>query len=158
MKDLTHINDKGDPGMVDVTEKQVTVRTAIAQSIVQANDEIIALLNDGEIKTHKGPVFQTAIIAGIMAVKRTSDLIPMCHPLPINKCDVNIEVIEKNRIKINCFVKTEGKTGVEMEALAGASISALTIYDMCKSYSKAIEIVETKLIEKKGGKSDYTTS
>jgi len=105
--------------------------------------------------TKKGPVFQTANLAGIMAAKKTSDLIPLCHPLPISKCKIDIRLNDLNQVVISCTVKTTGKTGVEMEALTGASIAALTIYDMCKAFSHDIKIMETQLMEKKGGKTDF---
>jgi len=145
-KNFSHLNSQGVPTMVDVSGKSVTQRTAIAQSIVQLPDEIVALLTNDEISTRKGPVFQTAILAGIMAIKKTSELIPLCHPLPITKSNI---------VVINCEVKVEGKTGVEMEALTGASVAALTIYDMCKGFSQNIIIKATRLIKKTGGKSDY---
>ncbi len=141
--------------MVDVSGKSVTQRTAIAQSIVQLPDEIVALLTNDEISTRKGPVFQTAILAGIMAIKKTSELIPLCHPLPITKSNIDISIDDDRQVVINCEVKVEGKTGVEMEALTGASVAALTIYDMCKGFSQNIIIKATRLIKKTGGKSDY---
>lgn len=154
-KKFTHLNESNDPSMVDVSAKSITSRTAIAQSIIKVNDEVRAQFKDNDIRTKKGPVFQTAIVAGIMAVKQTSNLIPLCHPLLINKCDVRIELGQSGDIVVQCEVKIDGKTGVEMEALTGASIAALTIYDMCKSFSHDIVIVETKLLKKTGGKSDY---
>ena len=153
---LTHIDSAGNPGMVEVSHKQITVRTATAQSIVEVGEEISALLEDEEIKTKKGPVFQTAIIAGTIAVKKTSELIPLCHPLLIEGCSFDIRFINSVEIKITCTVTISGKTGVEMEALTGASIAALTIYDMCKAVSHNIIIRETKLQEKSGGKNDFT--
>lgn len=122
---------------------------------MEMDKAIIDQLQNDEIHTKKGPVFQTAILAGVMAVKKTSDLIPLCHPLAINKCSVDIEVNDNGDIVIDCMVKVSGKTGVEMEALTGASVAALTIYDMCKGFSHNIIIKETKLIEKTGGKSDF---
>jgi len=116
--------------------------------------EIISLFNNDELVTKKGPVFQTAIIAGIQAVKKTSELIPMCHPLLINGVDIDIEIIDKEHIEIVCTVFIEGKTGVEMEALTGANVVALTVYDMCKAISQKMVIKEVKLMEKSGGKSD----
>jgi cyclic pyranopterin phosphate synthase len=116
--------------------------------------EIIVHFEDKELVTKKGPVFQTAIIAGIQAVKKTSELIPMCHPLLINGVDIDIEIIDKENIEIVCTVSIEGKTGVEMEALTGATIAALTVYDMCKSISQKMVIKEVKLVKKSGGKSD----
>ncbi|MDO9594459.1 MAG: cyclic pyranopterin monophosphate synthase MoaC, partial [Lutibacter sp.] len=116
--------------------------------------EIIAYFDDKDLFTKKGPVFQTAIIAGIQAVKKTSELIPMCHPLLINGVDIDIEITDKENIEIVCTVSIEGKTGVEMEALTGATIAALTVYDMCKSISQKMVIKEVKLVKKSGGKSD----
>lgn len=141
--------------MVDVSEKEVTSRVATARSIVVLDDEIIARLENDEIHTKKGPVFQTAILAGIMAAKKTSDLIPLCHPIRLDKCTVDIEINDRKEVEILCTAKIASKTGVEMEALTGASVAALTIYDMCKGFSHNIEIRETKLMEKKGGKNDF---
>ena len=141
--------------MVDVSEKAITARIAIAQSKVILTEEIANQLSGNDIMTKKGPVFQTATLAGIMAAKKTSELIPLCHPLSISKCKVDIQMGDKNTVTILCTVKTDGKTGVEMEALTGASIAALTIYDMCKAFSHDICISETQLIQKKGGKSDF---
>ena len=117
-------------------------------------EEIISHFNNDELITKKGPVFQTAIIAGIQGVKKTSEIIPMCHPLLINGVDINIHVINSEHIEVLCEVIIEGKTGVEMEALTGVNITCLTIYDMCKSISQDIIIKEVKLLEKTGGKSD----
>lgn len=141
--------------MVDVGDKRVTQRMAHARSIVLLPQHIVDLLENDDIITKKGPVFQTAILAGIMAVKKTSDLIPLCHPLPLNKCSVDISINEDHQVIIDCIAKVTGKTGVEMEALTGASIAALTIYDMCKAMSHDIVISQTELISKTGGKSDY---
>ncbi len=140
--------------MVDVSIKKVTVRTAKARAKVLIDQEIAKLLEDNDLQTKKGPVFKTAILAGIMAVKRTSDLIPLCHPLPIEKCSVDISMSAPEEVEIICQVKVTSKTGVEMEALTGASVAALTIYDMCKGISHNMEIKEVTLIEKTGGKSD----
>jgi cyclic pyranopterin phosphate synthase len=155
MSDFTHLDKEGKPSMVDVSEKAVTQRIAVAQSKLILNREIMSHLKGDDIQTKKGPVFQTAILAGVMAAKKTSDLIPLCHPLPISKCDVSIEIDEQDNVIVQCVVKTEGKTGVEMEALTGASVAALTIYDMCKAFSHDIKIVETQLMEKAGGKNDF---
>ena len=141
--------------MVNVGGKEVTKRKAIARAEMYLGPEIIGLFSDNEIKTKKGPVFQTAIIAGVQAVKKTSDLIPMCHPLQINAVDIDIKIIDKEHIEIFCSVEIDGKTGVEMEALTGASVASLTIYDMCKSISQKMVIKEIKLLKKTGGKSDY---
>jgi cyclic pyranopterin phosphate synthase len=116
--------------------------------------EIISLFKNKELRTKKGPVFQTAIIAGIQAVKKTSELIPMCHPLLIHGVDVSIDIKETAYIELFCTVKIEGKTGVEMEALTGVNIAALTVYDMCKSVSQDMRIEEIVLVKKSGGKSD----
>ncbi|HEY8931487.1 MAG TPA: cyclic pyranopterin monophosphate synthase MoaC [Mucilaginibacter sp.] len=152
---LTHIDNKGNPAMVDVGEKQVTRRTAVARSIVSLPGEILAQLVDGDLQTKKGSVFQTAIIAGIMAAKKTGELIPLCHPLGLDNCSVNIKLNRENELVIDCTAIITAKTGVEMEALVGASIAALTVYDMCKAMSHDIVIKETKLIEKTGGKRDF---
>ena len=140
--------------MVNVGNKKPTKRKAIAKAEMFLGKEIISLFNKDELTTKKGPVFQTAIIAGIQAVKKTSDLIPMCHPLIINGIDIDINIIDNENIEIVCAVEIDGKTGVEMEALTGATIAALTVYDMCKAISQKMVIKETKLIEKTGGKSD----
>lgn len=155
MKEFSHLDNQGNPAMVDISAKAVTSRIAIAQSLVIITDEIYQAFTGDDIMTKKGPVFQTANLAGIMAVKKTSELIPLCHPLSISKCKLDISMDAENTIKILCTVKTDGKTGVEMEALTGASIAALTIYDMCKAFSHDIRITDTQLIEKKGGKSDF---
>lgn len=155
MKKFTHLDKEDNPTMVDVGDKQITVRIAIARATMSLEDEILDLLDNNEIQTKKGPIFQTAILAGIMATKKTSDLIPLCHPLAINKSTVNIRVNEDRKIEIDCLVKVTGKTGVEMEALTGASVAALTIYDMCKGFSHNIIIEQVKLIKKTGGKSDF---
>ena len=153
--DFTHLDAKGNPSMVDVGQKTVTYRVAKARAIVQLDDSILALLQNAEINTRKGPVFQTAIIAGVMAAKRTSDLIPLCHPIGLENCQVEIYINEKNDVVVDCTASVMGKTGIEMEALVGASVAALTIYDMCKALSHNIIIKETRLLEKSGGKSDW---
>ncbi|MDB4919208.1 MAG: Cyclic pyranopterin monophosphate synthase accessory protein [Mucilaginibacter sp.] len=141
--------------MVDVTEKSVTHRTAVARSIVSLPEEVLTHLTDGDLQTKKGSVFQIAIIAGIMAAKKTGDLIPLCHPLGLDNCNIAISLNEKQEVVIECTASITAKTGVEMEALIGASIAALTVYDMCKAMSHDIVITETKLIEKTGGKRDF---
>lgn len=141
--------------MVDVGDKAETKRTAIAISHVQLPDEMAVHIQDGEIKTLKGPVFQTAIIAGIQGAKRTFELIPLCHQLNLNMVSVDIQLKDKLLVEIICEARCTGKTGVEMEALTGASIAALTIYDMCKAFSHHIIIKETRLLKKTGGKSDF---
>lgn len=154
-KDFTHLSPEGNPKMVDVGEKQITTRIATARATMMLEEDILKKLEEQDIQTKKGPVFQTAILAGIMGSKKTSDLIPLCHPLPLDKCDVQIHINEAREVIIDCTAKTTGKTGVEMEALTGASVAALTIYDMCKGFSHNILIKEIKLMKKTGGKSDY---
>lgn len=138
--------------MVSVAEKAVTHRTAKAQAVVRLPAEVRAVLRGGELHAPKGPVFQTAIIAGTQAVKRTWDLIPLCHPLPIEGCKVEITMDAKGRAVITCEVSVHHKTGVEMEALTGAAVAALTIYDMCKALSHKMVIGDIKLLSKTGGR------
>jgi len=154
MKDInfSHV-ENGNPRMVDISEKKPTHRTARAQAVVDVGPMISGLIQDNEIQSAKGPVFQTAIIAGVMAAKKTPELIPFCHSLLLDDFQVSIRH-EKNKILISTFAKLEGKTGAEMEALTGASVAALTIYDMCKAISHEIRIEEIRLIEKTGGKND----
>lgn len=140
--------------MVDVSGKDITKRTAIARAVMFLGKEVISNFENEELTTKKGPVFQTAIVAGIQAVKKTSEIIPMCHPLLINGVDIDIQILDEEHIEVLCKVTIEGKTGVEMEALTGASATCLTIYDMCKSISQSMVIQEVKLIKKTGGKSD----
>jgi cyclic pyranopterin phosphate synthase len=156
MADFSHINENGHPVMVDVSSKAETLRTAVAQSIVILPDVVLAKLVDGDITTKKGAVFQTAMIAGIMAAKKTGELIPLCHPLGLDNCQVTIRVNEQKEVVIECTARLLAKTGVEMEALVGASVAALTVYDMCKAFSHDIIIKETKLLAKSGGKQDFT--
>lgn len=155
MSQLTHIDEQGRANMVDVSEKAVSKRTARARSIVQLPADVLAQISSGDIQTKKGPVFQTAIIAGIMAAKKTGELIPLCHPLGLDNCNIDIHINEQNEVVVDCTATITAKTGIEMEALTGASIAALTIYDMCKAMSHDIVIKETRLMEKTGGKSDY---
>ena len=140
--------------MVNVSDKNVTKRKAIAVAQMFLGAEVISHFKNDELTTKKGPVFQTAIVAGVQAVKKTSELIPMCHPLLINGVDIDIQILNTEEIEILCSVEIEGKTGVEMEALTGATITALTVYDMCKSISQKMIIKEVKLVKKTGGKSD----
>ncbi|MDG1357183.1 MAG: cyclic pyranopterin monophosphate synthase MoaC [Akkermansiaceae bacterium] len=154
MSDFTHINQNNQPGMVDVSAKDNTRRSAIARSIIDVGSELMSLLENGDIHSKKGPVFHTAIIAGTMAAKKTSELIPFCHPIPIESAKFTIEPTSDTQITITCTCVTTGRTGIEMEALAGVSGAALTIYDMCKAISKDMCITETRLLEKTGGKSD----
>ena len=154
MSEFSHINKKNQPKMVDVGDKKVSNRAATAKAVMFLGAEIISHFEDKDLITKKGPVFQTAIIAGIQAVKKTSELIPMCHPLLINGIDIDIEITDRENIEIVCKVSIEGKTGVEMEALTGVTIAALTVYDMCKAISQKMVIKEVKLLKKSGGKSD----
>ena len=142
--------------MVDVGDKPVTKRTAHAVAVVSLPAELAALLREGDIATKKGPIFQTASLAGVMGAKQTSSLIPLCHPLPLEDCQIEITPTADGReVAIHCRVRTEAKTGVEMEALTGASVAALTLYDMGKAVSHGIVIREIRLLEKTGGKQDY---
>ena len=152
---FSHIDSAGNPSMVDVGEKQVTARSAIARCVVELPAEVVAQIENDEVHTKKGPVFQTAIIAGVMGAKRTSELIPLCHPLSLEDCQITIRRQSDHVIEIRCTAKLHGKTGVEMEALTGASIAALTIYDMCKAFSHDIVISDLCLISKTGGKHDF---
>ena len=151
---LSHLNVAGDPQMVDVSAKTITARTATATSIVSFPSIIFKELTKNKFLSKKGSIIHTAIIAGTMGAKRTAELIPLCHPLHLSTINVDIETGE-NLLAITAVVKCEGKTGVEMEALMAASVAALTVYDMCKALSHDIIIKETKLVEKKGGKSDF---
>lgn len=151
-KEFTHFDDDGNAVMVDVTEKPVTKRTALARGTISVNKEIIDAVQNHKVK--KGDVLSVAQIAGIMGTKQTSSLIPMCHTLLLQKCSVYFQVDEENcQIHAFCKVKTEGKTGVEMEALTGVSTALLTIYDMCKAINKRMVIQNIHLVEKTGGKS-----
>ena len=152
MEKLTHINENGEAVMVDVSGKAVTVREAQAQGTVFVGPAILDLLQRGEIA--KGDVLAAARIAGIIACKKTSDIIPLCHPLPITKASVDFEILpDQQAVRAVCTVKTEGKTGVEMEALTGVSAALLTVYDMCKAVSKEMVISDVHLVRKSGGKS-----
>ncbi len=155
MNEFTHIDAENQPGMVDVSGKDCTQREAVAECIVELGEELMQQLDGNDLQTKKGPVFQTAIIAGTMAAKNTSNLIPFCHPLPLEKCKFKIEPISTTSISIRCTCLTNARTGVEMEALTGASVAGLTIYDMCKAVNKSIVIYSTKLVSKTGGKSDF---
>lgn len=148
---FTHVRD-GNPAMVDVSAKSNNKRTAVAEAMVALGDEIMSRFAEGDLRGPKGPVIQTAIIAGTMAVKNTSSLIPFCHPLPIEHCGFDIQPVVGGLL-VRCEVSITGKTGVEMEAMTGASIAALTIYDMCKAMDKAIQILNLRLVSKTGGKS-----
>ena len=141
--------------MVNVGAKPVTHRTARAEAVIALPPELASLLRDGDIQTKKGPLFQTAILAGVMGAKKTSELIPLCHPLPLDDCQIEITRRGLAEVVIHCRAETHAKTGVEMEALAGATIAALTLYDMAKAVSHGIEIKRVRLLEKTGGKSHF---
>ena len=160
---LTHLDARNRPQMVDVGAKTVTARTAHAVVTVSLPPDLARLIASSEIQSKKGPVFQTAILAGIMGAKKTSDLIPLCHPLPLDDCKLEIETRPpaadgSTDVVIHARVSTHGKTGVEMEALTAASIAALTLYDMGKAVSHGIVIRDLRLLEKTGGKNDYRAS
>ncbi len=148
------MNEQGKVKMVDVGDKNVTHREATAQATVLLPLDIHKQLKAADFSTAKGSVIQSAVIAGIMAAKKTPELIPLCHQILLNSVDIRIEVLE-SELEITCSVKTNGKTGVEMEALTGASVAALTVYDMCKALSHDIEIKSVRLLSKSGGKRDY---
>lgn len=152
---LSHIDDSGQPAMVDVGKKPITHRIARARSIVVLDHEIMKHLQSGEIHSPKGPVFQTAVIAGTMAAKKTGELIPLCHPIGLDDLKIQISVRNEIEVVIDCTASIHARTGVEMEALTGATVAALTIYDMCKAMSHDIIIKETCLMEKRGGKRDF---
>ena len=152
--ELSHLDENNNPRMVDVSRKKETLRYAHATTEILPNQTVLEKFKDGEIKTKKGPVFQTAIVAGTMAVKKTSHIIPFCHPLNIEDTSLTI-LVESKKIVIHCKVKSFGKTGVEMEALMGVQAAALTIYDMCKSLGHDMIIDNCRLLEKTGGKSDF---
>lgn len=155
MGELTHINEQGRAKMVDISDKEITARKAVACSSIEVTKEIYEAISHGQVK--KGDVLSVAQVAGIMAAKKTSDIIPMCHPIALTGVDINFEwETESYILKIYAEAKTKGSTGVEMEALTAASAAALTVYDMCKAMSKGMIIGKTYLLQKSGGKSgDY---
>ena len=141
--------------MVDVSSKKETFRLAKARALVYLGKEILDALENEELQMPKGPAFQTAMIAGVMGAKQTGNLIPLCHPIGMDNCKFDICVLDASHVQIDCTATVHAKTGVEMEALTGASVAALTIYDMCKAMSHDIIIKEIKLMEKRGGKKDF---
>lgn len=154
MSKLSHIDDGNRPTMVDVSGKSVTHREARARCIVHLPDAIRAAVDGDEIQSKKGPVFATAIIAGVMAAKKTHELIPLCHPLPLSNIEVNLKFDpEQGSIEIESGVRCTGQTGVEMEALTAVSVAALTVYDMVKAIDKGARIEAIRLVEKRGGRS-----
>jgi cyclic pyranopterin phosphate synthase len=163
MSDFTHLDADSRPTMVDIGGKTATRRSATAEARVRLPAEVTVHFDGGEIRGPKGAVFQTAILAGIMAAKKTDELIPLCHSLPLDDCKITItlessadsSVAGAGHALILCTVKTDHRTGVEMEALTGASVAALTLYDMCKALSHDIVIECVRLMEKTGGKKDF---
>lgn len=152
---LSHVDDQNQPTMVDVSGKVATARAATARARVVLPPAVRSALQDGEIHTAKGPVLQTAIIAGTMAAKRTHELIPFCHPIGLDGCRIQITVDSAGDLQVECTARVVHRTGVEMEALTGATVAALTIYDMCKALSHDIVIADIRLLSKTGGKSDF---
>ena len=152
-EELSHIKD-GQPSMVDVTSKDDNLREAKASALVKFPEDVFEKITESGFTSKKGPLFDTARLAGVMAVKRTDELIPLCHALPVSGCEVTFHTLE-NAVRIQCSVRTVGKTGVEMEALTGASVAALTLYDMTKALSHDIVITQVQLEEKTGGKRDF---
>jgi cyclic pyranopterin phosphate synthase len=153
---FSHVDDDDRPSMVDVSGKSVTKRTAVAEARVRFPAAVADALRESGFSTSKGPVFHTAIIAGVMAAKRTHELIPFCHPLGIENCRIEIDMPDGDEAVIVCSVTVHHRTGVEMEALTGASIAALTVYDMCKALSHEIVIGPLRLVEKHGGRRDVS--
>lgn len=151
---FSHLDADDRPTMVDVSDKSATKRTALAEARVHFPAAVAAALRDSGLRSSKGPIFDTAIVAGVMGAKRTHELIPFCHPLGIESCRIVID-LEGDSAVIRCAVSVHHKTGVEMEALTGASVAALTVYDMCKALSHDIVISDVKLLEKAGGKSAF---
>ena len=153
-KKLSHLDKEGTPGMVDVSNKATTSRVASASGRIVVGKEVMEILSKDNFNTKKGSIAQIAIIAGTMAVKNTYNTIPLCHQIPISSCKINVNPLE-DAFVIDCTVKTNSQTGVEMEALHGVSVAALTIYDMCKALTHDMEITDIRLEKKTGGKSDY---
>lgn len=152
---LSHVDEHNQPAMVDVAGKATSLRTATARARVVLPPAVRARFAGGDIQTAKGPVFQTAIIAGTQAAKRTPELIPFCHPVGLDGCRIEIALDADGDVVIDCTARVQHRTGVEMEALTGASVAALTVYDMCKALSHDIVIADIRLLAKTGGKSDY---
>ncbi len=151
---FTHLDANSNPTMVDVGDKAATKRSATAEARVRFPPAVAAALRESGLRSPKGPVFDTAVVAGVMGAKRTHELIPFCHPLGLENCRISID-LEGDAAVIRCTVSLHHKTGVEMEALTGASIAALTIYDMCKALSHDIVIGDVRLLAKDGGRSSY---
>lgn len=151
---LTHLDEAGLPRMVDVAGKTASLRQATAQALVRFPADVAAELQRTGLRGKKGAIIDTAVVAGTMAAKRTHELIPFCHPLALERCDFALEFVSPTELRIRCEVAITHKTGVEMEALTGASVAALTVYDMCKALSHEIVIAEVALLQKSGGKRD----
>ena len=151
---LTHVDEQNRPSMVDVGDKAVSRRTAVARARVLFPEDTLPSTGD-TLRTKKGPVFDTAIVAGVMAAKKTHELIPFCHPIPLDDCQIHIQRRGAGEIVVECRVRATYKTGVEMEALTGATAAALTIYDMCKALTHGIRITDVALVSKSGGRHDY---
>lgn len=152
--EFSHLDDAQRPTMVDVGDKAVSQRRAVAEATVRFPEDVAERLRADGLRGPKGPIIDTAIVAGTFAVKRTHELIPFCHPLPIERCRFEIDFVNATDLLIRCEVGVTHRTGVEMEALTGASIAALTIYDMCKAISHAMVITDLRLVDKSGGKRD----
>lgn len=152
---LTHLTARNRPTMVDVGDKEVTRRTATAEAHIRLPRSVLLALRRSGHRTKKGPIFDTAIIAGVMAAKRTSELIPFCHPLSLDNCKLEVGATPGG-IRIVCTASVQHRTGVEMEAMTGATVAALTVYDMCKALSHDIEITAVRLMAKTGGKRDFS--
>ena len=150
---LTHFDKAGSARMVDVSEKEVTVRTAVAEGEINMSAETMRLIREGQLS--KGDVLQVARIAGVMGAKATPDLIPLCHPIPLDKVEVEFEELDESTLKVQATARATFKTGVEMEALTAATIAGLTVYDMCKSADRAMTLGPFYLVEKTGGKSGH---
>jgi len=153
-QEFSHIDANNQPTMVDVGDKAVTQRTATAECLIELPAVVSQAIEGDDIRSKKGPVFQTAIIAGVMAAKKTHELIPFCHPIGMEHCSITIKPLD-NLLVVTCTCRITAKTGIEMEALTGCSVAALTVYDMCKALSHDIIIKETRLVKKTGGKSDF---
>jgi cyclic pyranopterin monophosphate synthase len=152
---LTHLTARNQPTMVDVGEKQVSRRVASAEARIRLPRAVLLALRRTGHRTKKGPIFDTAIIAGVMAAKRTAELIPFCHPLGLDHCQLDVGPAPAG-LRIVCTVAVQGRTGVEMEAMTGATVAALTVYDMCKALSHDIEITRIRLLAKTGGKRNFS--
>lgn len=152
---LTHLDESGRPRMVDVGDKTVSRRSAVAEALLRFPTEVAEVLRGQGMQTGKGAIVDTAIVAGVMAAKRTHDLIPFCHPLPLERCRIGIDWRDPETLVVQCEVAVTHRTGVEMEALTGASVAALTVYDMCKALSLDIVITEVRLLAKHGGRRDF---